>query len=148
MANVHVMLYSDIHVMFLVVKSDVFIVLFSFLSYFLMILLLSSPNLYQLFCTSSISSMEEAVIDRSSNNDAYMAPHVLAMSATPIPRTLALALYGDMSLTQVFSFSCPLFLCYTPHACIFLAMNMFEFNLYQTKSYIKIKCKNNYTNNI
>jgi ATP-dependent DNA helicase RecG len=32
---------------------------------------------------------------------AYMAPHVLAISATPIPRTLALALYGDMSLTQV-----------------------------------------------
>lgn len=32
---------------------------------------------------------------------AYMAPHVLAMSATPIPRTLALALHGDMSLTQV-----------------------------------------------
>lgn len=35
-----------------------------------------------------------------------MAPHVLAMSATPIPRTLALALYGDVSLTQV----CDLFI--------------------------------------
>ncbi|XP_062111094.1 ATP-dependent DNA helicase homolog RECG, chloroplastic isoform X2 [Humulus lupulus] len=31
----------------------------------------------------------------------YMAPNVLAMSATPIPRTLALALYGDVSLTQI-----------------------------------------------
>lgn len=39
--------------------------------------------------------------DEISKGEKHMAPHVLAMSATPIPRTLALALYGDMSLTQV-----------------------------------------------
>lgn len=39
--------------------------------------------------------------DETSQADKFMAPHVLAMSATPIPRTLALALYGDVSLTQV-----------------------------------------------
>lgn len=37
----------------------------------------------------------------SDEDKTYMAPHILAISATPIPRTLALALYGDMSLTQV-----------------------------------------------
>lgn len=55
----------------------------------------------QLYCTSTSSRMQVADTDVSSEHDTHMAPHVLALSATPIPRTLALALYGDMSLTNV-----------------------------------------------
>ncbi|GMH20332.1 hypothetical protein Nepgr_022173 [Nepenthes gracilis] len=53
----------------------------------------------KLFYPSSIAYMASPT--DASKGDLQMAPHVLALSATPIPRTLALALYGDMSLTQI-----------------------------------------------
>lgn len=34
-------------------------------------------------------------------NKTFFAPHVLVISATPIPRTLALALHGNMSLSKI-----------------------------------------------
>ncbi|KAF5180186.1 Atp-dependent dna helicase recg [Thalictrum thalictroides] len=50
---------------------------------------------------SSASLRKDEDTEGTPKTDMFMAPHVLAMSATPIPRTLAFALYGDMSLTQI-----------------------------------------------
>ncbi|CAA6661239.1 unnamed protein product [Spirodela intermedia] len=57
-------------------------------------------NSKQLYYASEASKINAKESDESANR-LYMAPHILAMSATPIPRTLALALYGDMTLTQI-----------------------------------------------
>ncbi|KAJ0489993.1 putative DNA helicase [Helianthus annuus] len=55
----------------------------------------------KLYCNSLTSRLVENTSNGNAKGEISMAPHVLAMTATPIPRTLALALYGDMSLTQI-----------------------------------------------
>ncbi|KAL8150780.1 hypothetical protein V2J09_020588 [Rumex salicifolius] len=59
---------------------------------------LFNSKLYNTSCKVEVDA--DVAIDASKGNK-QMAPHVLAMSATPIPRTLALALYGDVSLTHI-----------------------------------------------
>ncbi|KAL6011028.1 hypothetical protein ACLOJK_001472 [Asimina triloba] len=55
----------------------------------------------KLYSAASNFSTSDSSWNQSTGEKVHMAPHILAISATPIPRTLALALYGDMSLTQI-----------------------------------------------
>uniref|UniRef100_A0A803LJJ6 DNA helicase n=1 Tax=Chenopodium quinoa TaxID=63459 RepID=A0A803LJJ6_CHEQI len=55
----------------------------------------------KLCSASTMSGIGSVAFGGTQKSEIQMAPHILAMSATPIPRSLAFVLYGDVSLTQI-----------------------------------------------